>query len=67
MTKTADQRARRNEAFQLLKVAERLLRDAGLGAIADELGPVMWQIQSDAQSGLAGARADAMRRLAGGK
>jgi hypothetical protein len=67
MTKTAEQRRARNEAYQLLMIAARLLREAGLDGPADDLAPVFADILADTQAGQAQGRADAARRLATGK
>ena len=49
----------RNEAFQLLSIAHRILSDAGLVAYADEVGPICAGMQADARML---AKSERMRR-----
>ena len=56
---TAEQLKARNEAFQLLSIAHRILSDAGLTAYADEVAPICAGMQTDAHMW---ARAERMRR-----
>jgi hypothetical protein len=66
MTRTAEQRRARNEAYQLLMIADRLLREAGLEMQATGLATVLAGIIADTHAGVEQGRKDAARRLATG-
>jgi hypothetical protein len=44
---TPEQRIARNEAFQLVAIAERILRDAGLVAYADDASALVRNMKMD--------------------